>query len=388
MLVDLHAHYPMHVVPQERADTRAAVRARRPDGRWKAILVDLLSRLFNYEGPGDTPSVTVERMREGDVGAILSVLYSPFDEMDLELPYGAPPRTRYIDSVLDQIDSVEKHVASEPLGATVARDPAALDAAIEAGQSAIVHCIEGGFALGATPAEIDANVTTLAQRGVAYVTLAHLFWREIATNAPALPFMPDKLYRLVFGEPKQGLTELGRAAAAAMAREGVLVDITHMSDRAVDETFATLDSNVPVIASHMACRFDSSAEYNLRDETIREIARRRGIMGVIACEHWASEGPPKRKVKTFEDSFELVCAHIDRIERLTGSHDFAGIGSDLDGWIKPALPGLEHLGRMRQLQDALATRYGPEVAAKIAGGNALELLRRGWRGAVGAAPHE
>jgi membrane dipeptidase len=384
VLVDLHAHYPMHVVPQERADTRAAVRARRPDGRWKAILVDLLSRMFNYQGPGDTPSVTVERMREGDVGAILSVLYAPFDEMDLELPYGAPPRARYIDSVLDQIDSVEKHVAGEALGATIARDPAALDAAIEAGQSAIVHCIEGGFALGATPAEIDANVKTLAQRGVAYVTLAHLFWREVATNAPALPFMPDKLYRLVFGEPKQGLTELGKAAATAMAREGVLVDITHMSDRAVDETFATLDSNVPVIASHMACRFDSSAEYNLRDETIREIARRRGIMGVIACEHWASEGPPKRKVKTFEDSFELVCAHIDRIERVTGSHEFAGIGSDLDGWIKPALPGLEHLGRMRQLQDALAARYTPEVAAKIAGGNALELLRRAWRGAVTA----
>jgi microsomal dipeptidase-like Zn-dependent dipeptidase len=384
VLVDLHAHYPMHVVPQERADTRAAVRARRPGGRWKAILVDLLSRMFNYQGPGDTPSVTVERMREGDVGAILSVLYAPFDEMDLELPYGAPPRARYIDSVLDQIDSVEKHVAGEALGATIARDPAALDAAIQAGQSAIVHCIEGGFALGATPAEIDANVKTLAQRGVAYVTLAHLFWREVATNAPALPFMPDKLYRLVFGEPKEGLTELGKAAATAMAREGVLVDITHMSDRAVDETFTTLDSNVPVIASHMACRFDSSAEYNLRDETIREIARRRGIMGVIACEHWASEGPPKRKVKTFEDSFELVCAHIDRIERVTGSHEFAGIGSDLDGWIKPALPGLEHLGRMRQLQDALAARYTPEVAAKIAGGNALELLRRAWRGAVTA----
>jgi microsomal dipeptidase-like Zn-dependent dipeptidase len=386
VLVDLHAHYPMHVIPAERADTRAAVRARRPGGRWKAILVDLLSRLFNYQGPGDTPSVTVERMREGDVAAILSVLYAPFDEMDLDLPYGAPPRSSYIDSVLDQIDAVEKHVEKEPLGATVARDPAALDAAIQAGQSAIVHCIEGGFALGSTPAEVDANVTTLAQRGVAYVTLAHLFWREVATNAPALPFMPDSLYRKVFGEPAVGLTGLGRAAVAAMTREGVLVDITHMSDRAVDETFSALAPDVPVIASHIGCRFESKAEYNLRDTTIREIARRRGVMGVIACEHWASEGPPKRKLKTFDDSFELVCAHIDRIERVTGSHDFAAIGSDLDGWIKPALPGLEHLGRMRELQDRLAERYGTEVAAKIAGGNALDLLRRAWRGAIGVSP--
>jgi microsomal dipeptidase-like Zn-dependent dipeptidase len=171
-----------------------------------------------------------------------------------------------------------------------------------------------------------------------------------------------------------------------MAREGVLVDITHMSDRAVDETFSALAPDVPVIASHIGCRFESKAEYNLRDATIREIARRRGVMGVIACEHWASEGPPKRKLKAFDDSFELVCAHIDRIERVTGSHDFAAIGSDLDGWIKPALPGLEHLGRMRQLQDRLAERYGTEVAAKIAGGNALDLLRRAWRGAIGVSP--
>ena len=51
---------------------------------------------------------------------------------------------------------------------------------------------------------------------------------------------------------------------------------------------------------------------------------------------------------------ELVYAHIDRIAQVTGSHDHAAIGSDLDGWIKPALPGLEHLGRMRYVQDALA----------------------------------
>src|SRR5207244_1104393 len=128
----------------------------------------------------------------------LSVLYSPLDEMDLQLPYGAPPRPEYIDSVLGQIDLVEAHVAGEPAGATVAHGPAALDAAIDAGRTAIVHCIEGGFALGSTPAEVDANVARLARRGVAYVTLAHLFWRGVATNAPALPFMRDWLYRKVF----------------------------------------------------------------------------------------------------------------------------------------------------------------------------------------------
>ncbi len=379
MLVDLHAHYPMHLIPPAEADTRAAVTARRPGARWKAILVDLLSRRMNYEGPGGAPGVTVELMRAGEVGAVLSVLYSPFDEMDLELPYGAPPRSRYIDSVRGQIELVESHVTTEPLGAVVAHDAAELDAAIAAGQPAIVHCIEGGFALGATPAEIDVNVAELAGRGVAYVTLAHLFWRQVATNAPALPFMPDWLYRLVFGEPDAGLTELGGAAVRALVRERVLVDITHMSERAIAETFEAAGPEAPVIASHMACRFGKLV-YNLTDDVIAEVARRGGVMGTIACRHYMQSGlRPARKVKRFEDSMELVFAHIDRIREVTGSHDHAAIGSDLDGWIKPALPGLEHLGRMRMVQAALADRYGPEVGERIAGRNVLELLRRAWR---------
>ena len=379
MLIDLHAHYPMHLVPPEQADTKAAILSQRPDARWKAILVDLLSRRLNYQGPKGAPSVTVELMRAGDVGAVLSVLYSPLDEMDLRLSYGAPPRPGYINSVYAQIDLVEDHVRSEPLGATVAHDPAALDAAIAAGQTAIVHCIEGGFALGATPAEIDTNVAELARRGVAYVTLAHLFWRGVATNAPALPFMPDWLYKLVFTQPRVGLTELGTAAARALVRERMLVDITHMTARSIADTFAAVGPDTPVIASHMACRF-GKLDYNLTDDVIREVGRRGGVMGVIACKHYTESGlRADRKVKSFEDSMELVYAHIDRIAQVTGSHDHAAIGSDLDGWIKPALPGLEHLGRMRHVQDALAARYGAALAEKIASGNLLALLRRAWR---------
>jgi microsomal dipeptidase-like Zn-dependent dipeptidase len=380
VLVDLHAHYPMHLIPPEQADTKSAILAQRPDSRWKAIFVDLLSRLGNYQGPKGAPSVTVELMRAGDVGAVLSVLYSPLDEMDLSLSYGSPPKPGYMDSVRGQIDLVEDHVANEPLGAIVAHDAAALDAAIAAGQTAIVHAIEGGFALGSTAAEIDANVTELAGRGVAYVTLAHLFWRGVATNAPALPFLPDWLYRFVFPQPKDvGLSPLGAAAARALARERVLVDITHMSERAISDTFDTLGPGVPVIASHIACRF-GKLSYNLSDDVIREVGQRGGVMGVIACTHYTHDGlRPARKVKTFEDSMELIYAHVDRIRQVTGSDDHVAIGSDLDGWIKPALPGLEHLGHMRHVQEALANKYGDEVAEKISSANVLSLLRRAWR---------
>jgi microsomal dipeptidase-like Zn-dependent dipeptidase len=55
------------------------------------------------------------------------------------------------------------------------------------------------------------------------------------------------------------------------------------------------------------------------------------------------------------------------------------IGSDLDGYIKPALPGLAHMGLMGALQDGLAARYGPDIAEKITNGNARRVLRTAWR---------
>jgi microsomal dipeptidase-like Zn-dependent dipeptidase len=85
------------------------------------------------------------------------------------------------------------------------------------------------------------------------------------------------------------------------------------------------------------------------------------------------------RVRDFDDSFAVLCRHIDRIHKVTGTFEHVAIGSDLDGYIKPALPGLEHMGHMRALQAALAERYGDETGAAIASGNALRVLRAGWR---------
>ena len=69
------------------------------------------------------------------------------------------------------------------------------------------------------------------------------------------------------------------------------------------------------------------------------------------------------------------CTKSDRIHDVTGSFDHIGIGSDLDGYIQPALPGLEHMGHMRAFQEALERRYGTDDAAKMCSGNALRVLR-------------
>lgn len=372
MLVDLHAHYPMHVVPG--GDTHELLISW-PAQRVRAKIVDLVSRLANYEGPGGEPGVTVPLLREGDVGVALSVAFNPWTELDPGRHYDDPPEDAYFDLLLKILDAVDAEVGARG-DAEIVRTAEALDRCLAEDRVALIHAVEGAVQLGGAAA-VPANVEELARRGVAYVTVAHLFWRQVATVVPALPFLPDRAYRLLFGQPRDaGLGPSGRAAVRAMAQHGVLVDVTHMSDASLHETLALLDEadparRLPVIASHMACRFGSLA-YNMTDDAIRQVADRGGVLGIIACRHYMADG---QKAETWDDTVDLMCSHAERIAAATGSWDHAAIGSDLDGYIKPALPGLEHEGRMRALQVALRARLGPERAEKVVSGNALRVLR-------------
>ena len=143
---------------------------------------------------------------------------------------------------------------------------------------AYVHCIEGGFQLGATAAEVEEHVRELAGRGVAYITLAHLFWRRVAKNAPALPFLPDPVYDFLFPQTDApALSEIGAAAVAEMSRAGVLVDLAHMRDESIDATFAIVErldgelgrapQDYPVIVSHAGFRLGSQS-YNVSEATV------------------------------------------------------------------------------------------------------------------------
>lgn len=384
MLVDLHAHYPMHVMPRQRRGTHAQLE------RWRrawlrAQIVRLLSRFVNYQGPGDEPGVTLELMRRGDVGVIFSALYCPFDEIDLSKRYGAPPESGYFPDLLEQLEDVEADIRSHRqagVPVTIAHSPKELEQALASGTQVLIHAVEGGFHLGGTDQEVHDQIAILAERGVVCITVAHLFWRKVATNAPALPFMPDWLYRLIFRQPRHvGLTPLGGSIVREMAAHGILIDVTHMSEPAMNDTFKLLDDlggtdQVPVIATHMAYRFGDLA-YNLNPETVERIARRGGVLGLISCEHYISDAAAKPE--SFNQSFELVCRQIDKICEITQSQDHVAFGSDIDGYIKPALPGLEHLGRMHRLQQALTDHYGPDAASKFSSGNALRVIRATWQ---------
>jgi len=386
MIADLHAHYAMHLVERResiwkllgtpRGDARLRDRAR-------ALLVGLASRFGNYRSLFAGPRVTLKGLREGRVNMVLSVLYSFFDELELAEVYPAQPKRGYLDSLLGQVELVEQDLADNHGSTAVeVHTPGALAEALGGERVAFIHCVEGGFHLGSTTTEVDEAVSTLARRGVAYVTLAHLLWRHVATNTNALPFLSDRLYRWFFPQPDEGLSELGRAAVRAMLREGILVDLSHMSGRSLADTFELLDEldperSQPVLASHACFRFGSQ-EYGVDEPTLRRIAERGGVVGLILAQHQLRDGVPRESGGGFEASFAVIRAHVDRMAEITASHEHIAIGSDFDGFIKPTMAGLESMSDLARLEEQLVTEYGELDAERICSGNVLRVLQTGW----------
>ena len=389
MLADLHAHYPMRVVSDLTPHT-ALQRMRQARGRpglrekARALILRIASALANKSSWWSGYRVTVEHMREGGVGLAMSVLYGPFEEMDLSRPYMWPPESRYFQRVRGDLQRVEDEVAThDPALIRLVHNRPELDRCLADGATALVHCVEGGFQLGDRPAEIDENVAELARNGVAYVTVAHLFFRQVATNAPALPFLSDATYNKLFPQPEgEGLTERGIAVVRAMVRNRVLIDISHMRTDAIEETFRLLDDELdaqcemPVVATHAGYRFGKQ-EYMLDEHTVLQIKRRNGVIGLIMAQHQLNDGI-RRRTRSFEESFDVIRRHIDKIAEITGSHRHVAFGTDFDGFIKPTMAGLENEADMKRLEQELRNHYGDDDAELITSQNAIRVLRQLW----------
>lgn len=389
MIVDLHVHYPMHVVPEQSgkpAELLGSQTARvRMLDHLRAGTVHWAGRLANYRSFHSGPRVTIPRMHAGGVRVGLSVLYSFWDEMDWPRGANTPPDERYFSRLVRQLEAVEAEIARRhPEEGAIARSPAELDGHLADGRTVLVHCLEGAFHLGREPDRIARNVSELADRGVAYVTIAHLFNRGVAEVANAIPFIPDVAWRVLFWQPREPLLEPARAAIRALVGERMLIDLCHMSEHAIDATLSLLDrldprGAVPVIASHAGYRFGRQ-DYMLCTRHVEAIARRGGLVGLIFARHQAEDGLRLAGRRDAGRSLEEVLfKHVDRIHEITGSHDHTAIGTDFDGFVKPTLSGFDDSGAMALVEQELATRYGAAAAEKIASGNALRLLRGYWR---------
>jgi microsomal dipeptidase-like Zn-dependent dipeptidase len=397
MIVDLHAHYPMHVLadvtPRSAYDQIRQIRGRSGVSlkeRTQALIVWGASLLFNDRDLFSGYRIqSPESLRDGGVGVAMSVLYEPFEEANLGNPYGSPPDPSYFPKLLENLKKIEDEVSTHSSALVrLVHNRSELESALKDEALALVHSVEGGFSVGdGSDSEIDANVATLAEKGVAYVTVAHLLYRQVATNAPALPFMKDSTYNHVFPQPEgEGLTKGGIALVRAMVKHRVLIDISHMRPDAVAETFRVLDEDdvdpkceMPVVATHAGYRFGEQ-EYMLDRETILQIKRRNGVVGVIMAQHQLNENvlPKGQKLtKSWEEAFGVICKHIDKIVEITEGFEHVALGTDFDGFIKPTMTGLDKVADLTTLDAALKDKYKAD-AERITSGNALRVLRQLW----------
>jgi Membrane dipeptidase (Peptidase family M19) len=236
-------------------------------------------------------------------------------------------------------------------------------AANSEGDVALIHCVEGGFALGADKDEIAPTSESCAGGRRLHHARTPILSRH--RDQRSLASVPLRSYaRMLFARPRGlGLSALGEAAVEAMVDQRILIDVTHMSRPALDDTFSLLEkrereNRVPVIASTVhAC---STSAHAVWTTTRCEIARRNGVNGLIASAHHMCRSKD-RTPSTIDDSLDVVCEHVNRIYETTRSYDYVAIGSD----IKPALYGLGDARGPGRLEQELVARYGEGNARKI-----------------------
>jgi membrane dipeptidase len=181
------------------------------------------------------------------------------------------------------------------------------------------------------------------------------------------------------------------ALLRAMERLGVILDVTHLADEAMDQAFDLFGG--VVLASHHNCRALVDRQRQLRDQDIRRIVERGGVIGA-AMDNWMLDfgcdqtAGIDRRVATFED----VVDHIDHVCQVAGSARHAALGTDLDGGFgtEQSPTDLDTIADLQKLPALLDRRgYSADDIRGIMHGNWLDLMRRAWGGSslpAGPAP--
>jgi membrane dipeptidase len=330
------------------------------------------------DGRAQTPPLHTDlrRLREGGVGGVFWSVYVP-----AELSGGDA-----VVATLEQIDVVHRLVEKYPQQLVLALSADDVERAHRAGKVASLIGMEGGHSIGGSLAVLRQTY----RAGARYLTLTHsknVPWLESATDEP-LP---------------QPMTEAGRAVVREMNRLGMLVDLSHVSARAMN---AVLDvAQAPVIFSHSAAFALDPHPRNVPDEVLRRLPKNGGLVMVAFVPNFVSDavrqhaaeesaaaarfqalypGDPTTGKAAFEAwrtqhpappaTLAQVADHIDHVRKLAGI-DAVGLGSDFDG-ISTTVQGLEGVERYPALMAELLRRgYSDEDVRKVAGKNLLRVLR-------------
>jgi membrane dipeptidase len=292
-----------------------------------------------------------------------------------------------------QIEAVRNLAARNPETWEVATTAADIRRISASGKIAALMGLEGGYAI---DEKLD-NVERYYQMGVRYMSPA---WSVSTSWAGS---SGDEIGKTL------GLNDFGKQVIREMNRLGMMVDVSHLSDKAFWDSVNT--SSKPVIATHSGCRAIANVPRNLTDEMIRALAKTGGVVNVIFYpEHiepgWSekkkrvdseiasmvqkasaeeSGGVAQKKlardrVRTREYlrrlppvSVTRIVDHIDHIVKLVGI-DHIGIGSDFDG-VQAVPSDLKSIADLPKLTAEMLRRgYSESDVAKILGGNMLRVM--------------
>lgn len=346
---------------------------------------------FDLGARGSLGSVDIPRMREGGVGAIFFAIWVPSKVTGAEAVRRGVVQ---IDRVREQ---VRKH-ASELAMATTAEE---VRRAHQKNKIAVLMGVEGGHMI----ANDLAVLRTYAAMGARYMTLTHtgnVEWADASTDKPV----------------HNGLTDFGRDVIREMNRLGMMVDVSHVSDKTLEDVLET--SEAPVFASHSSCHAICESPRNLSDGLMRAIAAKGGMIQInfhagflsqefrdterahpewdkaIALEVQRQCGDREGMQLIVGDSltreyvsrgdlprveWTKIIEHLDHAVKMAGI-EHVGLGSDFDGANMPY--GMEDASKLPQITEALLQLgYSEGDVKKILGENTLRFMAEVERASLG-----
>jgi len=226
----------------------------------RAIILDLhddttqmiLDEGYDFAGRHQYGQVDLPRMRDGHVtGLFFSIWTDPLRYTPAES----------IRRALEQIDRIRRVVAAYPRDIVLAATADQVLTARKRGQVAALMGLEGGQM-------IDSDLAVLRNYyslGVRYMTLTHTEhtpWADSSSHPPV----------------HNGLTDFGKQVVREMNRLGMMVDISHVSDKTFYDALET--SAAPVIASHSSCRAIDDVPRNMTDDMLRALAKNGGVVHI------------------------------------------------------------------------------------------------------------
>jgi membrane dipeptidase len=297
-----------------------------------------------HEGPrGFNPfkqQLDLPRARAGGLRVLTNCAYAP-----TVIP------VKPFRAAMGAFDTLEQLCARYPALAQVAVRRGDVAGILAAGKLAVIHAAEGGHHLEMSLEKLER----LAARGLRYLTLTHFIHNGIAQPAK-LPHKP--FFTVLRGAP--GLTEFGRQVVRRCEDLGVLVDVTHCSDRSFADVLAM--ARKPVVATHTGFRRFRALERNLSDEMLKLVAKSGGMVGVISWRELLGGA-----------SIEAMADSIVHGALVAGAAH-VGIGTDFDGWVYSA-DGIRDARQYPALTERLAKRgFTASEIRGILGGNYLRVL--------------